>query len=473
MAQGTEENLAPEIIEARTDPAAFGRYVWGLEAAPHHRAWLDELQAGPDRLLIVAPPGHAKSTWITMIWASWLIGINPEINIILISATAEMANAFSLTIREQVTGNPKYAEVFPGCRAGKSKWGETAWTVERFDMTNKDPTIAAVGVGGPIISRRADLILIDDPIKSYDAVATRYQRDKMFSWYQRIAETRLKPSGRVVLGMTRWHRDDIARRLMDSGEWESRKYPALNGAGEPLWPEMFSAEYLEAVRRRVGSRTFACHYMGDPQEEEGAVFKEEWFDTRFVEHPELVTIGQSWDTPLKGVESGSWAVCVTGGRDKQNRLYVLDVWRGRPDAPGLARQIVSMYERWRPKWVMLEDTAAAAVLAQLGLQTEAGEVLPIVKYQPTKDKVSRANAVSPYCEGGNVYLPESASWLGDFLDELTSFPHGEYDDQVDSFTQWLNYIAGQGRLLTDAELATPSMGGLGKRSPLHGLRQAW
>jgi hypothetical protein len=218
---------------AREELGAFAAQVFDLWPAPHHDLWV-ELLTNPayDRLLLVAPPGHAKSTWCTLIYPAWVIGRNPAVNILLVSATAAQAHLFSSTIRETVCANPVYQEIFPGVQADRKRgWALGAWFVARSSDANKDATVAACGVGGPIIGRRADLILVDDPCTEQNT-ATAAQREKLWRWFRQTLLTRLRPGGRLAVIMTRWHPDDLAGRLIAAGDFTVCHMRALSDGPE-------------------------------------------------------------------------------------------------------------------------------------------------------------------------------------------------------------------------------------------------
>ncbi len=215
-----ETATRPLTDVAREELGAFGTQVFDLWPAAHHEVWV-ELLSDPrlNRLLIIAPPGHAKSTWCTIIYPAWLVGRQPSVNILLVSATAAQARLFSAGVREAVVGSPAFADIFPGLAPDRKRgWGQNAWFVQRPPDSNKDATVAACGVGGPLIGRRADVIIVDDPCDQANTT-TVARRDKLWQWFRQTLLTRLRPNGRVIVVMTRWHEDDLAARLIRSGEF--------------------------------------------------------------------------------------------------------------------------------------------------------------------------------------------------------------------------------------------------------------
>lgn len=202
---------------AREDLGAFGAHVFDLWPAAHHALWVDLLSnPAHDRLCIIAPPGHAKSTWVSLAYPAWLIGRDPGVNILLVSLTAAMARLFSITVRDTIALNPAYHEVFPDVAPDRRRgWARDTWFVQRDGRANKDATFAACGVHGPVIGRRADVIIVDDPCDG-DSTATLRQRKSLWDWFRLTLLTRLRPAGRVVVVMTRWTPDDLAGSLLET-----------------------------------------------------------------------------------------------------------------------------------------------------------------------------------------------------------------------------------------------------------------
>jgi len=214
---------------------------------------------------------------------------------------------------------------------------------------------------------------------------------------------------------------------------ENTLHIPLHHRGPALWPEVVPARLLRKLQRQLGSLLFTATYQGEPQAEEGAIFQARWFG-EYAVHPALVEIGQAWDTALKDGEDHDYSCGVTAGCGVDGGIYLLDCWRGQVAAPELARAVQARAARWRPRWVLVEDTGAGTGLLQQ-LRREHG--LPLIGVKPKGSKVIRAKTVSPLVESGRVLLPAAAPWREEFLAECLAFPTGAHDDQVDALVYLL------------------------------------
>ena len=309
--------------------------------------------------------------------------------------------------------------------------------------------LRAVGVGGGVTGQGADLILIDDPIKSREEANSQAFRERLWTWYTDDLYTRQEPGAAIVLILTRWHMDDLAGRILaseEAAEWTVLSLPALAEAsdplgrseGEALCPERFSERDLEQIRTVQGS-SFAALYQQRPSALEGAIFKREWW-RYFREAPTLHRIVQSWDTAFKTGQDNDYSVCTTWGVGETG-YYLLDVWKRRVEFAQLKGTVVTLGEQFKPDAVLVEDKASGQSLIQ---ELQRDTRLPILPVKVDSDKVSRAYAVTPIIETGRVFLPESAPWLADYLDNMANFPNAAHDDDVDSTTQALNHLIGRG-----------------------------
>jgi len=299
----------------------------------------------------------------------------------------------------------------------------------------------AAGVGGSIIGEGADLLVIDDPVKNVEEAESKNQRDRVWDWYRTVARTRLQPDASIILIMSRWHQDDLAGRLLElaktdpkADQWEVLHLKAIENE-QALWPERYTLDMIEVIKASIGGRAFESLYQGEPTIAEGNIIKREWL-RYYKESPSFNRIIHSWDTAFKAKSSNDYSVCTVWG-ETQNAYYLIDVWRGRAEFPELKRIAESLYERDKPVAVLVEDAASGQSLIQ---EFQRETRIPLLPVKADRDKVVRTYSVTPLFEAGRVYLPEWAPWLYDYVEELSAFPSGQFDDQVDSTTQALNWL---------------------------------
>ena len=413
-----------------------------FELAMHHSLMADLLEAVGRgdlwRLMLFLPPRHGKSLLATQIFVAWYLGCHPARSIISASYGQELADDFGRQVRNLIN-SPVHRAIFPECRLAND-----SSSMHRF-ATTAGGSYFAVGCGGPITGRGADLLLIDDPIKGAEDARSDVSRRSTHEWYSSVARTRLQPGGAIVLISTRWHWDDLAGRILTSdggGHWHVLSLPAVaevdesfRRAGEALWPEKFPLEVLDQLRKDVGPAVWAALYQQRPSAADGTVFKREWF-CFYRERPRLKRIVQSWDTAYKAGAENDYSVCTTWGV-AENGYYLLHCWRGRVEFPELKKRMKWLASEYRPNQILVEDRASGqSVIQELRCET----ALPIIAVKVDRDKTARAEAVTPLMEAGKVFLLESAPYLPDYLDEFAAFPTGVHDDQVDSTTQALNYV---------------------------------
>ncbi|MBZ5658219.1 MAG: phage terminase large subunit [Acidobacteriia bacterium] len=430
---------------AKADLACYAIALWpSFELAAHHRIIVDRLEAVQRgeirRLMIFMPPRHGKSLLTSQFFPAWYLGRHPDRSIITASYGQELADDFGRKVRNLV-GDPMHRAIFPSFRLA-----DDSTSMRRFNTT-RGGSYYAVGTGGPITGRGADLFVIDDPIKGPDEAQSETVRRSLYEWFQMVACTRLQPRAGVVLVQTRWHEDDLAGRLLREHPelWDVLCLAAIaetdesfRRAGEALWSQRFSLEDLEQTRVEIGSAAFKSLYQQMPAAAEGAIFRRAWW--RFYrEAPACGRIVQSWDTGFKTGCNNDFSVCSTW-RVSETGYFLLWLWRGKVEFPELKRRVHWLAEQWKPNLILVEDRASGQSLVQ---ELRHGSCLPIIPVKVDKDKEARAKAVTPLIEAGKVFLPESAPWLTEYIDELSSFPTGTHDDAVDSTTLALHYLRHQ------------------------------
>jgi predicted phage terminase large subunit-like protein len=434
------------IEKARTDLAIYASLMWPpFELARHHKLLVEELErverGEVDRLMIFMPPRHGKSLLASTLFPAWYLGRSPGRSIIASSYGQELASDFGRRTRNFVA-DPMHRAIFPECVIA-----DDSSAVHRFNLS-AGGAYYAVGAGGPITGRGANLLLIDDPIKGREQAYSAAERRSLQQWYESVAYTRLQPAGAIVLIQTRWHQDDLAGWLLRehaSENWRVISLPAIaepgdllgRAEGSALWPAKFPLPVLERIREAIGSTAWIAQYQQRPAPEEGAIFRRDWFlSYPATKPPECSQRIISLDTAFKTGESNDFSVIQVWGQTKTG-YALLSQWRERAEFGDLTRKAVALGEQCSPQYVLIEDAASGQSLIQM-MRSETR--LPILPVKALGDKVSRAHAVSPLVESGRVFIPDSASWLRDFLDEVTSFPAAPHDDQVDAMTQALGYM---------------------------------
>jgi predicted phage terminase large subunit-like protein len=297
-----------------------------------------------------------------------------------------------------------------------------------------------VGIGGGLTGRGFNVGIIDDPVKDAEEAESLILREKVWEWYLKVFRTRAAPGAAIIVVMTRWHQDDLVGRLLqqakdhpDADQWNVLHLPAIKD-GQALWPERYPISELNKIRAG-DPRGFESLYQGNPTIAEGQIIKREWWKY-FNNPPAFTRIIHSWDTAFKDKAQSDYSVCTVWG-EASNGYCLLDLWRSKAEFPELVRTAKALYERDHPHAVVVEDKASGQSLVQ---ELQRNTRIPVIPFKIDRDKVARANAITPLLQSGRVYLPESAPWLYDFIEECSGFPNYTHDDQVDSMTQALAYL---------------------------------
>jgi predicted phage terminase large subunit-like protein len=420
---------------------------WHLHALCWH---LDLVRLGHiRRLRIEVPPRSLKSVSASVAFPAFLLGGDPTRKIITASYSADLAAKHAADCRT-VMQSPWYQQLFPHTRISASKNQESNYETTRRGYRY------ATSIGGTLTGRGGDILIIDDPLKPEDAMSEA-RREAANGWYSRTALSRLnnKAHNPIIVVQQRLHIDDLAGYVDQIDDWVVLRLPAIAEIDEsiPIGPgqvhrrqayEVLHAEreplhVLESLQRALGSVTFSAQYQQRPVPADGEIVKWGWFP-RYLKPPPPgeMTIYQSWDTASKPDEHHDFSVCTTWGAIG-DRLYLLDVDRARRDFPSLKRQIIDLARHWKPRSIVIEDKGSGTSLIQQ-LRSEHNGIAYPTAFVPKDDKITRLHAASARIEAGHVWLPERAAWLGDLQAELTAFPQGRNDDQVDSISQFLAWF---------------------------------
>ena len=320
-------------------------------------------------------------------------------------------------------------------------------------------------VAGTLTGRGGNIIIIDDPIKQ-DDVLSKAGRNSVNQWYDNTVYSRLdnKQEDVIIIVMQRVHQDDLVGHVIDKEDWVRVDIPAIaeeraryligpdeyhyRQRGDVLHPERENRESLENTRRTIGSYNFSAQYQQKPVPPEGNLVKENWLRSygALPDRSSFDGIVQSWDTASSGDELGDYSVCTTWGVRGQE-YYLIDVIRERLEYPDLKRRLLQEAERHRAHYVLIERAGSGLGLFQELRRRDDLRHLHFQGCLPKEDKETRLSVQSAKFEAGQVYLPKTAPWLGEFVEELLAFPGSRHDDQVDSVTQFLRWIGRQETLL--------------------------
>jgi hypothetical protein len=461
--QITQLLKADKIERCKENFMPFVGEMWAsFISGRHHKIMADAFERVANgelkRLIINMPPRHTKSEFASFLFPAWFLGKFPEKKIIQTAHTAELAVGFGRKVRNLVN-TEGYQEIFPTKLSSDSK-AAGRWN------THAGGDYFAIGVGGAVTGKGADVLIIDDPHSEQEAMQGNPEvYDRVFEWYGSGPRQRLQPGGSIIIVMTRWSKKDLTGQILansmkrDGDEWEVIEFPALLPSGNPLWEEFWSKKELEAIKAEIPVSKWEAQYQQNPTSEEGAIIKREmWKIWEDEEPPFCDYIIQSWDTAFEKNNRADYSACTTwgvfykvnaDGRDVAN-IILLDAFKERMEFPELKQKAKEMYMEWEPDTLIIEKKAAGAPLIyelrQLGI--------PLQEYTPSKgsDKIARVNAISDMFASGFVWCP-ATRWAEEVMEECAAFPNGEHDDIVDSTSQALLRFRKGGfvRLTSDAD----------------------
>lgn len=417
-------------------------------------AWqLDRVRRGEcRRLIITMPPRSLKSFTVSVAWPAFVLGHHPTQKIMAVSYGEDLAIDLARQCR-RIMESGDYQRIFPRTRLTRSAAAdlETSKGGRRFSTTN----------GGVLTGLGGDIIIVDDPQKPEDAQSEARRRSTI-GWFEGTLSTRLndKEHGAIILIQQRLHEDDLAGHLLAKGGWEHLDLPAIaiqdetiplsadevhhRKAGDILHPARESREALERQRQEMGSYFFEAQYQQKPVPVEGYMIRPGWFK-RYADAPDVkrgARVVQSWDFAVTDSAGSDYTVCVTALVDR-NQVWLLDVFRDKLNYPDQKRKFAEQAKRHGANVILVEKAANGhPLLADLRAHNVAGVPSPI-GIQPVGGKVERLSIHSSRIEAGDIFLPKQAGWLEPFLHEITAFPNGKHDDQVDAFSQLLQWLSRQ------------------------------
>ena len=449
----------------------FVKAMWpGFIFGRHHSVMakkFEEIASGKlKRLIVNMPPRHTKSEFASYLLPAWFLGKYPNKKVIQCSNTAELAVGFGRKVRNLVDGET-YAKIFPNValRHDSKAAGRLA--------TNAGGDYFAIGVGGTVTGKGADLLIIDDPHSEQEAALAAGDPgiyDKVFEWYSSGPRQRLQPGGSIVVVMTRWGKRDLTGQVLKAEaqrggeEWEVIEFPAILPSGKPLWPEFWSIDELNSLREELPNQKWQAQYQQSPTSESSAIVKRDWWKVWEKDDPPYCTFTlMAWDTAFEKSNRADYSACMIWGvfnqvdetgKDQVN-LILLEAMRDRVEFPELKKMVIESYREWEPDSVIIEKKASGAPL----IYELRAMGIPVQEFTPVRgnDKITRLNAVSDLFASGRIWAP-SRQWAEEVIDEVASFPSGEHDDYVDTVSLALMRFRKGGylRTLLDEEDEQPT-----------------
>lgn len=442
-----EQTRRISLKKSQSSITAFARHVYpGFKEGAHHRKlaniFKDVIEGKKKRVIVNIAPRMGKSEFASYLFPAWFLGQYPDKKIIMATHTAGLSEDFGRRVRN-LLDTEEYREIFPNTLIADDQKAAGKWS------TSAGGQYYAVGVGGALAGRGADLFVIDDPHSEQDIKAnSRATFDNAWSWFQTGPLQRLMPEGRIIVVMTRWSLIDLTGKLInfqiknpESDPWEIVELPAILPSGKSLWPEQWPVEQLEQKRTAMDPRYWNAQYMQQPTSEGAALIKRaDWRIWEGEDPPPCEFVIQSWDTAHETKTSADYTACTTWGvwynEDEGMRpsVMLLDAFKERMEFPELKEAALRQYHEWKPDSFLVEKKAAGAPL----IQELRRMGIPVDEFSPSRgnDKIARLNAVSDLFASGSVWAPDRR-WARDVIEEVVAFPVGEHDDYVDTMTQAL------------------------------------
>lgn len=437
------------IDDARAHFLPFVRKMWPIFISGRHHEIMAEaferVASGKlKRLIINMPPRHTKSEFGSWLLPAWYMGKFPDRKIIQGSHTADLAVDFGRKTKNLIDSK-EYQEIFPDVSLATDSKAAGRWN------TNKGGTYFAVGVGGAMTGKGADLLIIDDPHSEQEAITAEGNPDiyhKTYSWYTSGPRQRLQPGGAIILIMTRWSKLDLTAQVlkksaeMGGEQWEVIEFPAILNEGEEdekaLWPGFWKLEELKAVKAALRPSQWNAQYMQNPTSEEGALIKRDYWNKWESDKPPVVeAVIVSMDTAFEATERADYSACTTWGLfmhpDQSGKLVpnliLLDAWRAKLEFPELKATTLEHVKQWQPDMFIVEKKASGGALIP-ELRRGGISVTDFTPTRATGDKIVRINSITDIFRSGIIWAPEEP-WAYEVVEECAAFPNGEHDDWVD------------------------------------------
>jgi len=406
----------------------------------HHKIICETLEkvviGDISRLIITMPPRHSKSELAVVNFIPWTLGLFPDSEYINCSYSATLAenNAYNA---KTLVEHEAYQKIFPYVKLRNDSNARNKWATTQGGVVHSVGTMGSItGKGaGKMREGFAGCLIVDDPLKPEDANSDTI-RPKINDWFTGTLESRLnKRDTPIIVIQQRLHEDDLAGYLLDGGngeEWYHLNIPAISDEGEALWPFKLGIDDLR--RMEISDPyTFAGQYMQTPTPKGGGIFKEDWIQW-YMPHslPDFKYTFITGDTAQKTKEQNDFSVLQHWGYGDDNKLYLLNMLRGKWEGPELEQQFKLFYglcsNKHKVRACYVEDKASGTGLIQ---SIKRYGKIPIQAVQRNTDKVTRAYDTAPWMAQGNIVMSRDIDQIEALMNELVTFPVGKHDDTLD------------------------------------------
>jgi predicted phage terminase large subunit-like protein len=443
----TASEVAQELLLRREARRCYKTYLQIVseegELAAHHLLMVEKLQAVADgkikRLMLFFPPGAAKSFYGNVNFSAWWMGRNPKLPLLTSSFGQEVADKWGRRVKNVIRSDG-HQRIFNKQKISRSSDSASRWALE------DGGEYYAVGAGGAITSYRADLAIIDDPIKGREYADSVVFKKKLREWYKSDFWTRLKPNAAVVLIMTRWAEDDLAGFLLEQEQNGGEKWEVVSvpmeaqeddilgrAVGERLWSSWFTEEMVTEAKR--DARNWSCLYQQNPIPQEGLQFKAEWIKRfRLGEHPANCRYYLTSDFAVTP-QGGDYTELAVVAVDAQDNWYVVDWWYGQTTPDIWIDRGVDFIKAHKPLcWFAEAGVIRRSVEPFLTKRMQETRTYSRIEWTASiADKPTRARGLEARLAMGKVFIAHS-EWGDRLIEQLLRFPAGKYDDAVDALS---------------------------------------
>lgn len=420
------------------------------EQAEHHKVVLRAIQRCMDtphgRLMIMAPPGSAKSTYASVVAPTWYLGKMKNRRVILASYGDDLAKTMGRRTRQLLKADETVGIL-------QTELSKESRAVDKFSLTNGSEYIAC-GILGGVTGNRAHGLVIDDPVKGRQDADSELIQKRTFEAYEDDLKTRLIPGGWIIIIQTRWNEGDLSGRILpdswsgesgtirclDDFDWEviclqaecqhPETDPLGREAGEMLWKEWFDEKHWSQFR--LNRRTWSSLYQQIPAPSEGILFRKDdmvTYDGKDLpEDLRIIAAGDCAVTP----DGGDWTEFGVGAIAPDGSVYLLAWWRGQVDSSVWVEKQIDMMAEWNPLcWYAETGTIRRAMEMTIRRRMAQRRVNCRLEYIPAiNNKESNAQAIIALSGSGKLFWPRAA-WVAELQRQALVFPAGSPDDGVD------------------------------------------